>query len=556
MVFTGGKWRAGWALVLGGDDQGPLLERLGERDFMIYTDRPGTAGAVYIGNRQTSPVYFLQLMVRYGLIWGRIPPGDDHELGHFLEADMPGFMIIAGDLDPLKTVVALGLMKLGCPAVVPSSFPFPYGRRAVADSVDDIIEEACRFPNLRQRFFEDEVISLPGACNPAYARETVEPVQRFGDTPDSFFCLREVDEVGDTLKVIGAPEKGMGIMVEVAHKDMSEDVALTMEDRALDAICFLPGVHAAQDDGIFRLELGANAELDEERIAAAIHGGIRVAFPRLKDISVQIIYDPHRLAETAREVGRYKAERREKVEAMTDANTDEFVACTECRPFSLGHTCLATPQRPAMCASRSYASIKAAALFGSSAIPYKRRAEERVPLRKVFRRGKVLDAERGEYEGCNAVLREVTGGDLDRVFLHSLRAFPHTSCGCFKLLAFWIEEVGGIGVMKRNAVAIAPDGSDWARLANRAGGKQSPGIAGLSVEYMRSPEFLRGDGGIANVVWVDTELYEQVSDLFPADQKVATERDVSSIEELKRFLGREPECPPGRAPPACGGRSG
>ena len=128
---------------------------------------------------------------------------------------------------------------------------------------------------------------------------------------------------------------------------------------------------------------------------------------------------------------------------MTEHNTEEFCACTECRPFSLVHTCILTPGRMPMCGSRSYASVKAAAYFGSDQVPWKRPSEKDLPMRYVFPKGELLDAERGEYEGCNQVYRELTGGQLQRVFLHSVRDYPLTSCGCFQALAFWLPEVAG-----------------------------------------------------------------------------------------------------------------
>ena len=77
-------------------------------------------------------------------------------------------------------------------------------------------------------------------------------------------------------------------------------------------------------------------------------------------------------------------------------------------------------------------------------------------------------------------------------------------------------------------------------LANRAGGKQTPGIVGISLDYIRSPQFLKGDGGMGNVVWLDSGLYERISDLFLPGQPVATEKGVRSMAELKSFLGRLP----------------
>ena len=188
-VFMGSKWMAGWALVLGAEGQEELLEKLKEKGFMVFCDIPGVPDTIYIGNRSTSPVYFLQMMVRYGLIWGGIAPGDDHEMGHFLERDLPGLMILCKDLEPLKYITALGLMKLGAPALVPSTFPFPYGTRIVADGMEDILAKCTAFPNLRMRFYKDEVITLPPYCNTAYANEKIDTGRTLGGE-NSFICLR------------------------------------------------------------------------------------------------------------------------------------------------------------------------------------------------------------------------------------------------------------------------------------------------------------------------------------------------------------------------------
>ena len=185
----GAKWQAGWALVLGERHTPELLTELQRRSYMVFTDQPGIADTRFIGERPTSPIYFLQLMVRYGLIWGGIAPGDDHELGHFLERDMPGFLIVTEELPPLKYLVALGLMKLGAPAVVPSSFPFPYGSRVVADTLPEIVRRGGEFPNLRKRYFDDEVITLPAPLDKVYANVQFEAERRLGGG-DSFFCLR------------------------------------------------------------------------------------------------------------------------------------------------------------------------------------------------------------------------------------------------------------------------------------------------------------------------------------------------------------------------------
>ncbi len=537
-VFTGSKWRAGLALVLGGKDQRELVERLQERSFTVFCDQPDLPDTVYIGSRATAPVYYLQLMLRYGLVWGRIPPGADHEMGHFLERDWPGLLIIAQDLPPLKYLLALGLMKMGAPAVVPPSFPFPYGFRVVADSVAAMVEQGSRFPNLRQRYYRDEVVRLPDYCNPALVHEAFATGRHLGGGAHSFFCLRPAPHTGERVVVDGRPGDDIGILVEVAAEGLDADIAQAVERAAVKAANFLPGLRAYVERRSFHLELAPGVDLDPERLGEAIYWGIRLEYPALERITVRVILDPRVLAREAPAARAYSKERERTVAGMTEENTAEFCACTECRPFSLVHTCILTPDRIPMCAARTYVSVKAGARFGSSQVPWQRQSEKDLPMRLIFQKGRLLDAERGEYEGCNEVYRRLTGGALERVYLHSLRGYPHTSCGCFQNLAFWLEEVGGIGVMSRGSKATAPSGETWAMLANRAGGKQSPGIMGVSLPYIRSRHFLKGDGGIGNVVWVDSALHRRLQRLFRPGQRVATERDVRSMAELRAFLGR------------------
>lgn len=535
-VFMGSKWMAGWVLVLGDDGKTDLIDKLKQRGFMVFTDCPDIPDTTYIGGRETSPVYFLQLMVRYGLIWGRIAPGDDHQMGHYLEVDTPGFMIIARELPPLKYHIALGLMKLGCPAVVPSSFPFPYGSRIVAEGTNAIIEAGSRFPNLRQRYFKEQAIQLPQYCNRAFAQESFKPAQSFGGTGDSFFCVRKGDVASEPIRVIGDPEKSIGVIVDVAHEVFSSDIADTVEKTAIKAVSYLTGVRGYEKKGSFIIELREGTALDLRQIGESVYWEIRLQYPRIEKLSVTIICDKAVLATEAPVIRRYKEERKAYLAAMTEENTEEFCVCTECRPFSLVHTCILTPDRTPMCASRSFASVKAAALFGASYVPQQRGSDQDVALQTVFRKGRVIDAVRGEYEGANEVYLRTTHGALNRVFLHSVREVPHTSCGCFQTLAFWMEGVHGLGVMLRGSKAVSPDGRTWDMLANSAGGKQTPGIMGVSVAYVRSPQFLRGDGGIRNLRWVDSELMGKIRDVIPEGVKVATEKDVADINELRAFI--------------------
>jgi len=74
-------------------------------------------------------------------------------------------------------------------------------------------------------------------------------------------------------------------------------------------------------------------------------------------------------------------------------------------------------------------------------------------------------------------------------------------------------------------------------LANNAGGKQTDGITGVSNAYIKSKDFLRGDGGLGNVVWMDSKLYSDLSGIFKDGQYVATELNASTV-DLKEYLKR------------------
>ncbi|MDD5708786.1 MAG: hypothetical protein PHR35_22960, partial [Kiritimatiellae bacterium] len=67
---------------------------------------------------------------------------------------MPGLLLITESLEPVKYLVAVGLMKLGAPAVVPSDYPFPYGNRITSDAPAEAVALGSTFPNLRVQSFE------------------------------------------------------------------------------------------------------------------------------------------------------------------------------------------------------------------------------------------------------------------------------------------------------------------------------------------------------------------------------------------------------------------
>jgi acetyl-CoA decarbonylase/synthase complex subunit beta len=125
------------------------------------------------------------------------------------------------------------------------------------------------------------------------------------------------------------------------------------------------------------------------------------------------------------------------------------------------------------------------------------------------------------------------------VYLYTAFSYPHTSCGCFEGIAFYIPEVDGLGVVHRGFRENTVNGLPFSTMADStAGGRQVDGFHGISIEYMRSPKFLQADGGWNRIVWIPSDIKERVKEFIPKElfDKITTEKDVKTIDELKEFL--------------------
>ncbi len=130
-------------------------------------------------------------------------------------------------------------------------------------------------------------------------------------------------------------------------------------------------------------------------------------------------------------------------------------------------------------------------------------------------------------------------GEIDRIYLYSGMEFPHTSCGCFEAIDFYIPEVNGHGIVDRNYNDVAINGLPFSAMANQTGGgKQLPGFNGVSIQYIINKNYQRFDGGINTVVWMPKAVKDRVGEFLPQDllPKIATEEEVTDINDLKKWL--------------------
>ncbi len=250
-------------------------------------------------------------------------------------------------------------------------------------------------------------------------------------------------------------------------------------------------------------------------------------FPMIKKIQVTFVTDPQEVEKLYPEAIKAYQERDERALGLKEEDVDTFYGCVLCQSFAPTHVCVITPERPANCGAMTWIDAKVAAMI-----------DPKGPIFPIPK-GKLVDPEGGEYDAVNEVVKQKSQGAVQAVKLHSALENPHTSCGCFEAIVFYIPEVDGFGIISRGFTGKAPNGLTFVQIANMiSGGKQVSGFVGIGILYLRSRKFLQKDGGWERVVWMDSVLKERVKDWIPKElvDKIATEKEAPTVEDLRNFL--------------------
>ncbi|HEX9262096.1 MAG TPA: CO dehydrogenase/CO-methylating acetyl-CoA synthase complex subunit beta, partial [Candidatus Bathyarchaeia archaeon] len=264
-----------------------------------------------------------------------------------------------------------------------------------------------------------------------------------------------------------------------------------------------------------------------EYIGKVLHRLFKSELPIIEKVQITFITDPAKVSEFYPEAMQAYETRDAKARGLKDEDVDKFYGCVLCQSFAPSHVCVITPQRYSNCGAISWFDGRASAQID--------------PKGPVFaiERGELINAEKGEFSGVNETVKKRTLGEVNKVWLYTAFDHPHTSCGCFEAVAFYIPEVDGFGVVNRSFKGVSVNGLPFSTLADStAGGRQVDGFHGMSIEYMRSKKFLAADGGWNRVVWLPKEVKERVKEFVPADivDKIATEETAPNIDALKSFL--------------------
>lgn len=248
----------------------------------------------------------------------------------------------------------------------------------------------------------------------------------------------------------------------------------------------------------------------------------------IEKIQTTIITDPEKVKELLPHALEVYAARDERARTLHDEDVDTFYGCVLCQSFAPTHISIITPDRIANCGAINWFDGRAAA-----------KIDPEGPIFAVPK-GELVDPVKGEYTGANKIEAERSLGTYDRVYLYSAFEHPHTSCGCFEAIVFYIPEVDGFGVVHREFKGDTVVGDTFSHMAGEtSGGKQVEGRLGTGLEQLRSPKFIQADGGRKRIVWVPKDIKERYKEAFEADgvyDKIATEEDVKNTDDLLQFL--------------------
>ncbi len=267
-----------------------------------------------------------------------------------------------------------------------------------------------------------------------------------------------------------------------------------------------------------------------EQIAKATMMLFKNELPFIEKIEATYITEPDEVEKQRAEAIKIYEARDARTKGLHDEDVDVFYGCTLCQSFAPTNVCVVTPDRISLCGAINWFDGRAAAKVDPEGPQF------------AIPKGEVIDKVGGEYSGVNEKAVALSGGEYSRIKIHSFFEYPHTSCGCFEVVGFYIPEVDGIGWVDRDFNGTAPNGLAFSTMAGQTGGgKQIIGFLGVGVNYFRSPKFIQADGGWNRVIWMPRNLKEKIKADIPPElaDKIPTEEDVTDLKTLRDYLEKK-----------------
>ena len=501
-----------------------------------------------LGSTPFYGVHFVDIIARVAMMFGGVPPGDAHRLLTYAAERARAIVIVFPGLTDEEIALVDGMRVLGFPILTPGGYQ---GGSWIQTGPEDIVRKGMEAKGIRVNV---TAIPIPMGCSPAFEGKSIRKEEMYvefgGGRSPAFELLRmrtpgeikdgEVTVIGPEIETMKEGSANpLGILIEVAGRTMKKDYEPVLERRIHNFVNYGEGSwHVAQRDLIWvRISKEAVTKgVRIEHIGKLLASKFRMDFPQLLDaVSVTLITDREKVLAAKKEADRIYDERDARIKGMRDQDVDTYYSCTLCQTFAPNHVCVITPERPALCGAISWLDGKIAYEISP--------AGANQPVEK----GAALNVQNGEFDGVNRFVKKASHGEIERCSLYSIMEYPMTCCGCFEAIALMLPEVNGIMVVNREFKGVTPSGMTFSTLAGTiGGGAQTPGFAGISKNYILSDRFLQGEGGIERLVWMPSQLREELKTRLEKKlteqglsgffDKIADETTAQTIEDLMTFL--------------------
>jgi len=551
-----------------------MAEQLAEEGIEMNWD----TFLVPYGKDTSAAIHALNFAVRAALTFGGIKPGDPQKAREiarklllYNKERVHAFVLALG-VDPEvngsgqlitdeKYAAAAGAISFGFPILsdvdIPQILPTgicTYEHVVSGISLDKIVSKAIEVRGLEIKVTE---IPIPVPYGAGFEGERVRKEQmrvEFGGKRSVAFELlrgHPMNEVEDgKVQIIGpgvgSVEEGgamsLGILVDVAGRNFSEDFETVIERRIHEFISCANGLFHMGQRAIAWLRISKEAYQKGFRIkhfGDLLVAKIKDEYSKIVDkVQVTLITDEEKMKEPLEEAKKIYHERDERIGGMTDEDVDTYYSCILCQSYAPDHVCIVTPERLGLCGAYTWLDCKASHQLNPHG--------PNEPVKK----GKCLDPVKGQWEGVNQYLKVKSHGNLERFSAYSMLEDPMTSCGCFECIVAVLPETNGVMIVNREFIEMTPIGMTFSTMAGQVGGGiQTPGIIGIGKIYITSKKFISADGGTKRLVWMPTELKEEIRERLEKRleeigepefmEKIATEKDAAASEELLEFLKKK-----------------
>lgn len=516
---------------------------------------------VPFGDDVTATVHSLGFATRVALSFGAAQPGDYQKILRYNKNRVFAFVLALGPVDDEKHAQAAGALNYGFPTVSETDIDqiLPTGicsyEHVVSPvSLKEIVSKAIEVRGLKITITK---VPIPVPYGPAFQGERVRKENMFvelaGQTKVGFEFLTtsKLNEVEDgKIEVIG-PEiddvrEGstipLAIWVEVAGREMQPDFEPILERYIHDFINCANGVfHMGQRDiNWVRISKEAKEKgFKFKHFGSILHAKLHGEFGKILDkVQVKIYTQEKEILDLIGIARKAYQIRDARLADMTDETVDTFYSCMLCQSFAPNHVCVITPERSGLCGSYNWLDGKAAHQINP--------AGPNQPIKK----SKVIDSTKGQWEGINTFIYNNSHKTLEVFNAYSMIEYPMTSCGCFECISCVLPSTNGIMTVFRDYAGMTPVGMKFSTLAGMVGGGvQTPGFIGHSKQYLGSKKFIRADGGIKRIVWMNRVLKEEMEPVLRARGKaegiehimemVADETVAATEEEVLEYIKKK-----------------